>query len=215
MRQLLNVRFVAALAAVVLLALAVDSIFGEPDQTGTVVIEGGLSYDDDGEVITRRIDLIESVVEFSVSDDFEIGSDGLSVGVLDATLAGGRVMRVAPGTPGEVGCNNLNGTDRCAVFADLIGDAVIWFAVLPKAPRETVALGPIIDLQDGYAQFENGWEILYPPTIERDDDTCGDFDIPSFSDFLRRFGPDSTSIVDLETQQVNRVLCGEEVTATG
>jgi hypothetical protein len=89
----------------------------------------------------------------------------------------------------------------------------VWFAVLPKAPRETVELPPIVDLQDGFAIFENGWEIPYPPVIDRDteaDGTCEGEDIPSFSDFLRRFGPNSTTIVDLATQQVIQVQCGEE-----
>ena len=39
------------------------------------------------------------------------------------------------------------------------------------------------------------------------DRECADQDIPSFSDFLRRFGPGSTTVVDLDTQQVLRVEC--------
>ncbi len=46
------------------------------------------------------------------------------------------------------------------------------------------------------------------PVIERD---CGGEDIPTFSDFLRRFGPDSVTIVDLESRQVTSVRCGDEV----
>ena len=60
--------------------------------------------------------------------------------------------------------------------------------------------------------FENGWRIAYPPVIERE---CGDIDIPSFSDFLEDYGPDSVSIVDLNLQQVTRVRCaGTEPTRT-
>ena len=73
---------------------------------------------------------------------------------------------------------------------------------------DTVELPPIVDLQDGFAIFENGWEIRYPPVIDRGEG-CGD-DIVSFSDFLRRFGPNSTSIVDLETMEVTEVECGAE-----
>jgi len=95
------------------------------------------------------------------------------------------------------------------VFADLLGDAVVWFALMPRGPNETVELPPIVDLQDGFARFENGWRIAYPPVIERDEDTCS-VDIVSFSDFLRRFGPNSTTIVDLETMEVTAVRCGPE-----
>ena len=54
------------------------------------------------------------------------------------------------------------------LVADVLGDAVVWFALVPRAPRDTVDLPPIVDLHDGYAQFVNGWEVLYAPVIERD-----------------------------------------------
>ncbi len=120
-----------------------------------------------------------------------------------------RVARIVPGTPGEVTCANFDDPNRCVIVADVLGDAVVWFALMPRGPRDTVELPPIVDLQDGYAQFVNGWEVLYAPVIERDAETCGD-DVVSFSDFLRRFGPGSTTVVDLETRQVTAVICGEE-----
>jgi hypothetical protein len=40
--------------------------------------------------------------------------------------------------------------------------------------------------------------------IERE---CGDEDIVNFTDFLKRFGPDSVSIVDLETGLVVAARC--------
>jgi hypothetical protein len=109
---------------------------------------------------------------------------------------------------GEVACDELDGMNECAVFADMLGDAVVWFAILPQAPRSTVELPAIVDLEDNYAIFENGWKISYPPVIERE---CGGEDIPTFSDFLRRFGPGSVSIVDLATRQVVAVRCGDQV----
>ncbi len=207
MRQLFTVRFLAVAVALVLLAVAVDAIFGEPDQTGSVALAGPVDFDEDGNPIERRVDLIEPVIRFLRSDDFEVGDDGLTVGTVDAVLGLGRVMRIAPGTPGSIECRSLAVENRCVVFADMLGDAVVWFSVLPRAPRDTVELPPIVDLEDGYAVFENGWRILYPPVIERN---CDDEDVASFSDFLRRFAPNSVSIVDLETQQVTEVVCGEE-----
>lgn len=218
-RQVLTLRFLAAVAALALLALGVDTVFASGGQQGTLAVAGPSNRDEDGNVIKRRIDVISSVDRIERSDDFEVGPDGRTIGVLDAVLDadGLRVMRIAPGTPGEVSCGTLVLPNRCVVLADVLGDAVVWFAILPKAPRETVELPPIVDLQDGYAVFENGWEIPYPPVIERDTDgagaTCAGEDIPSFSDFLRRFGPNSTTIVDLVRQEVVQVQCGEEYVA--
>ncbi len=132
------------------------------------------------DVIERRIDLIEPIESVTAS----------------GTL----------GTFGELGCDVLTTPSECAVFADMLGDAVVWFTVLPKAPRSTVELPPILDLDDGFAVFESGWRIPYAPVIERE---CNGEDIPTFSDFLRRFGPDSVTIVDLETQQVTAARCGD------
>lgn len=215
-RQVLTWRFLAAIAALALLAFGVDSVVASGGQQGALAITGPSNLDRDGNLIMRRIDVISSVERIERSDDFEVGPDGRTIGVFDAVLDadGQRVMRIAPGTPGEISCETLSEPNRCVVLADVLGEAVVWFAVLPKAPRETVELPPIVDLQEGYATFENGWEVSYPPVIERDVDgenaTCAGEDIPSFSDFLRRFGPDSTTIVDLATQQVIQVQCGEE-----
>jgi hypothetical protein len=202
-------RFFAAIGALVLLAIGVNAAFGQPDKSGEIAVVAPATFDESGNLLVRRIDLIEPVRRVERSPDFEIGEDGLSAGVLDAVIDENRVARVVPGTPGEITCSSLREPDQCVILADVLGDAVVWFALMPRGPRDTVELPPIVDLQDGYAQFVNGWEVLYAPVIERDAETCGD-DVVSFSDFLRRFGPGSTTVVDLETVRVTSVRCGEE-----
>lgn len=205
MRAVLSLRFLAAVAALVGLTLGLNALVDDDDDIVDAVEEELAPP-------TRQIDLIALVESFESSPDFEVSDDGVTVGFVDMVLDETRVVRVAPGTPGEINCANLRNTNRCVLLADMFGDAVIWFAVEPRGPNDTVVLGPITDLRDGYAIFENGWEIEYPPVIER---VCADeLDITSFSDFLRRFGPNSTSIVDLETRQVSEVVCGEEVVPT-
>jgi len=199
-RQLFSLRFLAAVAALAGLALLVRAVVADDDDPVDAVVQV--------EVVDRRIDLIEPIFALTPSEDFGFARDGTSVGFIDLILTGNRVMRVAPGTLGEVTCDELDEINRCVVLADLLGDAVVWFAILPQAPRATVELPPIIDLEDGYALFENGWQIVYADVIERD---CGNIDIPTFSDFLRRFGPDSVTVVDLELEEVTTVRCGEEV----
>jgi hypothetical protein len=193
-RQLFTWRFVAAVAALAGLALLITVVVVDDDQLTAIV---------EAEVSDRKIDFISSVFYMEPSEDFGFGDDGLTDGFIDFVLPRRNVMRVAPGTPGIINCD-LQLSNRCVVFADLLGDAVIWFATLPKAEGETVELPPILDLQDGFAVFENGWQIRYAPVIDR---FCEGEDIVSFSDFLRRFGPGSTSVVNLETQSVTEVRC--------
>ncbi len=199
MRQLFNWRFVAALAALAALALLARAIFTD-DSSIEAVIEP--------ELIERQIDLIEPIESATGLDSFSISPAGVTTGFLDLALDAERVLRIVPGTLGQIDCDELDTANRCAVFADMLGDAVVWFAILPQAPRATVELPPILDLDDGRAVFESGWRIPYAPVIERD---CGGEDIPTFSDFLRRFGPDSVTIVDLDSRQVTSVRCGDPV----
>lgn len=204
MRQLFTLRLVATLCALALLALAVNPLASIISGFSDDEVEGA-EQDVVVEPVARKIDLIAPVLLARDSGDFELDDEGRTTGFVDLTIGDGRVMRVAPGTSGQIECDRLNEVNKCAVFADLLGDAVVWFAVLPQAPRRTVELPPVLDLQDGYAVFENGWRIAYPPTIERDCEA--ELDIVSFSDFLRRFGPESVSVIDIDTQQVTEVRC--------
>ncbi len=199
MRQLFNWRFVAAVAALAGLALLARAIFTDDSSIDAVI---------EPEPIERQIDLIEPIESATGLDAFEMSPAGVANGFLDLTLDAERVLRIVPGTLGQIDCDELDTANRCAVFADMLGDAVVWFAILPQAPRATVELPPILDLDDGRAVFDSGWRIPYAPVIERE---CGGEDIPTFSDFLRRFGPDSVTIVDLESRQVTSVRCGDPV----
>ena len=197
MRQFFNWRFVAAVAALAALALLARAVLTD-DTSIEAVIEP--------ELIERRIDLIEPIAAASRDAAFSVLPSGVTTGSLDLTLDAERVLRIVPGTLGQIDCDELDEANRCAVVADMLGDAVVWFAILPQGPRATVELPPIVDLVDGRAVFDNGWLIQYAPVIERD---CGGEDIPTFSDFLRRFGPDSVTILDLESRQITSVRCGE------
>ena len=199
MRQLFSWRFVAAIGALAVLALLARGLLVDDDSIATII---------DAPTVERRIDLIEPVETITQADGFRIGIDGVTSGFLDLTLDAERIVRVAPGTLGEISCRDLDVPNGCAVLADMLGDAVVWFAIVPQAPGATVELPPIVDLQDGEAIFTNGWRIPYAPVIERE---CGEDEPPTFSDFLREFGPNSVSIVDLETRQVTAVVCGASV----
>lgn len=193
MRQLFSWRFVAAVAAVAALGLLVRAVLAEDDPIDAVI---------DPDPIERSIDVLEPIVAVEQTIDFDV--DGVTTGYLDLGLPGERTMQIVPGTFGEIDCDELGEPNRCAVFADTLGDAVIWFSILPVAARNTVELGPIVDLDDGDAVFENQWRLPYAPVIERE---CNGEDIPTFADFLERFGPESITVVDLETRQVVSARC--------
>lgn len=198
MRQLFSWRFVAAIAALGVLALLTQALLANDNSIVSVIAPPP---------IERQIDVIAKIESAAQSGNVGLGPTGMSTGYLDLQLTGGPAVRIAPGTLGEVSCDELDGTNQCALFADTLGDAVVWFAILPVTGGTTVELPPIVDLDSGDAVFENGWRIPYAETIER---RCDGQDIVSFSDFLKRFGPDSVTIVDLATRQVTAVRCGTE-----
>jgi hypothetical protein len=198
-RQLFSWRFVAAIVALGALVLLTRALLVNDDSIDAVI---------DPEPIERRIDVFQPIVSVEQSTESLMAPTGVTTGYIDVNLTGDRIVRIAPGTLGEIACDELEQDNQCVLLADTLGDAVVWFSILPAAPRATVELPPIIDLVDGEAVFENGWRVPYAPVIERD---CEGEDVPTFSDFLRRFGPDSVTIVDLDTRQVVAVRCGEPV----
>lgn len=198
MRQLLSWRIVAVVVALAALALLARAVLLQDDSLAAVA---------EPETIERQIDLIAPIEAATATDDFALLPDGTTVGTLDLQLDANRVAHIVPGTFGQIDCDEMDQPNGCAVLADMLGDAVIWFAILPTAPRSTVELPPIIDLNDGDAVFESGWRIPYASVIKRD---CGNEDIATFSDFLRRFGPDSVTVLDLESRKITTVRCGNE-----
>ncbi|MEM1332560.1 MAG: hypothetical protein AAGG08_03795, partial [Actinomycetota bacterium] len=86
MRQILNPRFAAALAALLGLGLLVQAVFADGDAIDEAVAEAT-------SVVPRRVDFISIVETLERSPDFELGDDGTTTGLLDAVFADGRVMR--------------------------------------------------------------------------------------------------------------------------
>ena len=199
MRQLFNWRFVAAVGALAVLTLLARELLVDRDSIATIL---------DAPPVERQIEMIEPVATITQADGFRIGLDGVTSGFLDLTLDSERIVRVAPGTLGEISCPDLEVPNGCVVLADMLGDAVVWFALVPRAPDATVELPPIVDLQEGEAVIANGWRIPYARAIERE---CGEVDLPTFSDFLRQYGPDSVTVLDLQTRQVTAVVCGDPI----
>ena len=154
------------------------------------------------EPMVRRIDLV-ALVFSTTSENFAIGDDGFTTGSIDLVLDQERTMRIVPGTAGEVNCAALDEVAKCAVIADLLGDGVVWFAIVPLASSQTVALPAIVSLDDGFATLTNGWQLPYAPILERQ---CAR-DFESFTEFREELGDAFTSIYRLSDGEITDVVC--------
>ncbi|HEY4333544.1 MAG TPA: hypothetical protein VGM78_13270, partial [Ilumatobacteraceae bacterium] len=158
----------------------------------------------------RRVDFISLVYSVQPSAGFVI-RDGLVNGSADFVIDSQRTMHVVAGTLGEITCSDYTQIGQCVVLAQLLGDAVIWFALVPVATGLRVNAPPIVaELDNGVVRLANGWLVQVANTIDR---SCKQ-ETDSLSEFLRRFGPESTTVIDVATQRVIQVKCSSTVTAT-
>lgn len=193
MRQIFSVRFFAAVGAVFGLFLLLTAIFGGGDPVAELR---------DDTPRPRQVDLVEQV--FAVVDDgFEIDADGVSRGTLSLVLDAERTVRIVAGTHGENSCDELGRVGACALAADVLGDAVVWFALVPMGPDETVELPAIDVLDDEFAVLVNGWRLRYAPVLDR---RCAQ-EFASYSEFRAELGDAFTSVFDLEEQRLVAVVC--------
>ncbi len=158
----------------------------------------------------RQIDLIAPVFLVQAEPGTQI-IDGVTTGAIQVRVDGFRYMEIVAGTPGENRCGGLDELATCVVAADLLGEAVLWFAFLPAGQRSTAVLPPVVELLEGSeARLANGWIVHRADEVERD---CDD-DSTSLSDFVRRFGPGSVTTYSIDAQAVVAVVCEGNATTT-
>jgi hypothetical protein len=200
MRQIFSVRFFAAVGAVVGLFFLLTTIFATRE-----AIEGG--GDDEGVVEIHSIDLVEQVFS-SRNTGFRIDADGLAAVDTELIIDGQRSLRVVTGTPGEDHCPGFGEIGACAVVADLLGEGVVWFALVPMGRNRTVELPAIDTLDDGRATLFNGWQVPYAPILDR---RCRNEEFESYRQFRQLLGDDFTSIFSLEERRLTAVECRARV----
>jgi len=158
----------------------------------------------------RTVQFISLVFSVKTSDVF-VMDDGIVSGEVDFILDGQRTMHIYQGTPGEITCPDYSGVGQCVVLADLLGDAVVWFALVPVSAGLRVEAPPIVALlDDGIAELANGWRVPHASVVDR---SCPQ-ETNSLSEFLRDFGPESTTIIDVSEQQITQVRCSPKITET-
>ncbi len=193
MRQVLSWRFVAAIAALCGLAVAVYVLFVDDDSIAQVV--------DEPDEVTHRVDMV-SLVYGTTRDGFAMSPEGTSQGAMTMTIVpiglDAIEVPIHPGTPGVVTCPDLD--KPCAVLAETLGDTIVWFAIVPLSPNFRFELPAIESLDGGYAHLVNGWEVRYADVIDRsrcEDGEPTDVAAESFSEFLRLSGENHRSLYDL------------------
>lgn len=193
MRQIFSVRFFAAIGAVAGLLMLLTLVFGP---------RGGVEELVEADTVPRRIDLVAEVFT-ALRTDFELGPDGVTRGSMQLVLDAERTVRVTPGTHGEITCDDIDRVGRCVVLLDLLGDAVVWFALVPLGPNGTVELPAIDDLGDEFAVLVNNWQVRYAPALDR---RCPR-EFGSYREFRQELGDAFTSIFSIDDQRLIAVVC--------
>lgn len=199
MRQVFSIRFFAAVGAVAGLFLVLFLTLGDDDQV--VVVEPP-----DTAPALREIDFVDWIYESTVPEFAVV--DGRAATDTDFVIDGSRRLTIKAGTPGEQHCPEFGQIVRCAFVVDLLGEGVVWFAVVPMNPNRTVDLPAIDTLDDGVATLVNGWQLPYAPILDR---ICGDAEFASYREMRDSLGDDFTAVYSIDEQRLVAVECGARV----
>jgi len=160
---------------------------------------------DAGQVAAERtIDLVAWAYAVQPPPGFQM-VDGRANKDFAIVIDGTRTMIVTAGTPGEIDCPELTALATCTVAADLLGDGVLWFSIVPGSPGATVQLPAVSEVLDGgWARLANGWVVRHAPKVDR---SCPEASA-SLSDFISTYGDRATSTFNFEQQELVKVTCG-------
>jgi hypothetical protein len=158
----------------------------------------------------RHVDFIAPVSNVNAGAGFAM-QHGRSQGQLQLVIDGTRTMVVQPDTPGDLTCTNLTEPSQCVVAADLLGDAVLWFALIPAEPRPSITLPGIAQLRDdNIVELTNGWLLTRASTVDLN---CTD-DLSSLTEFVRKYKQSSTTTFSFDSQQIVRATCTQSPETT-
>lgn len=163
----------------------------------------------------RKIDLVASVDSINVDSTWSQESGITRGGAMRLSLDDLRVLTIQDGTltanyGSTSACTDFAKPNACVLLADMLGDAVVWFALVPSdalSGREFLTLPGLVDMQANGDEgiLRNGWIVKLATPVKRE---CGEITTSSLRDFITRF-PDqlSKSIVNLTTDNVVSVKC--------
>ena len=163
----------------------------------------------------RKIDLVASVNSINVDSAWSQESGSTRGGAMRLSLDDLRVLTVQDGTLtanyGSISaCTDFVRPNACVLLADMLGDAIVWFALVPAdvmAGREFLTLPGLVDMQANGDEgiLRNGWVVKLATPVKRE---CSDVTTSSLRDFITRFSDQlSKTIVNLTTDNVVSVKC--------
>jgi len=199
-RQFISIRFWMTIAALIGLTFGLWYVLVRKDTTVAVIGKAQIPH-----VTEHRINLILPVFTIQADAGFAM-VDGVAKGDMHLALDATRTMVIKTGTPGEVTCSRLADVNQCVVAADLLGDAVVWFSLIPNPQKANLVLPGITEVRkENWVLLANGWEVSRNDAVERNCDAAG------LEDFVHQFGGlRSTSTFSFEQQEIVKVTCLEQ-----
>lgn len=200
MRQFVSFRFWLTIAVLVGLTVGLWYVLVRTDESVAVIGEPTHA-----EVTEHRINLLQPVYSIQAAPEFAM-VDGVANGDMQLALDATRTMVVKAGTPGQISCGRLAEINQCVVAADLLGDGVVWFSLIPNPQRASLVLPGITEVhKDNWVLLSNGWEVARNEVVERNCDASG------LEDFVHQYGGGlSTSTFSYEQQEITKVTCLEQ-----
>lgn len=166
----------------------------------------GTSAQADGPTV-REINLVTRVLAARLDAGWTV-RNGVTVGSAEFDTGYGATLSIKEGTYGELQCDALATQGGCYLMADTLGNAVIWFVVLPYPPTADRATLPAIDLllaDVTKAQLVNGWVLPLASSVDRAS-SCAE-DTTSLTNFVHKFGDRATTILDVAKGRIVAVAC--------
>ena len=197
MREIFSLRFFAAVGAVIASFLIASALVGGAPEA--------VSEEQVAAQLVRRVDLVERIERFDDDGAPFAVSDGVAVNGTVLIIDDRRSARIVPGTPGEDRCPIGRRIGACALVADLLGEAVVWFRIEPVEPGGVVDFGPIVSLDGDLATLADGLQLPYAPVLAR---RCAT-EFESFTAFRRELSEAFVSRYTLVERQLTDVICTE------
>lgn len=165
--------------------------------------------------VRHKVDLVASINSIDVDPTWSQDGRTTQGGAIRLSLDDLRTFTILEGTltdsyEGVSACTDFATPNACVLLADMLGDAIVWFAIVASDAannQEFLTLPGLVDMQDNGNEgvLRNGWIVKLATPVKRN---CETNDTTSLRDFITRF-PDaaSTSTMNLITDTVVSVKC--------
>jgi hypothetical protein len=204
-REIFSVRFFIAIGAVAGLLFLLFTFFVARDVVDQAISDNGA---DAAEYQPRAIDLVD-VVASTNNPGFGFDGDGQAASNAEFMLDPSRKVTIVAGTPGEDHCGRITEPGACAIVADLLGEGVVWFALVPMGNDRSVPLPAIDSLENGVATLVNGWQLPHAPALDR---RCGANELfESYRQFKQVLGDNFTTVYGIDQRELTAVVCRQVV----